>query len=794
MSHHTSHNLIATCHICNTTFQRMSALSSHLDNADSPTVCWNCSQCFSNVWELNKHEEHCLSSADGSSDLASDVELRLSPSPGTSGNSVDYELGRPLDSDDVSTDESTNGSSDDDDSEFDAKAAQVDLSDTESDEESNSSTMNPAGFAHIASRGNLILPVNKNAICKDCGRGPFSSIKLHLRYCTGYPGRLFQSSCCKTFFPSQEALKEHRIVLYACEVCGQVFNKWVSQHHHQPTNKPRLRVVSFCPESMPKTCTICKSFFLNEKFFLAHVTRVHTSVVSTKLCIINKPSGLTDNKSPANVATKLIPKSVIKTEPDDEFSVNAAAKITPNPVIKTEQDDGLSANAAAKITPKTEQDDGLSANAAVKITPEPVIKTEQDDGLSANAAVKITPKPVVKTEQDDGFLANAATTITPKPVIKTEQDDGFLANAAAKITPKPVVKTEQDDGFLANAATTITPKPVIKTEQDDGFLANAAAKITPKPVVKTEQDDGFLANAAATITPKPVIKTEQDDVFLTNAAAKITPEPVIKTEQDDGFLANVAAKITSETVIKTEQDDGFLANAATTITPKPVIKTEQDDGFLANVAAEITSEPVIKTEQEDGLLANVAAEITSKPVIKTRQVLNAQPLLDHTYCYSEGLGTKRPDLACSAPLPTIVALLENQRQVLTKRTNTRAQRTCRQCGTVLRQPYLAVSHRYLHRGSRSHRCQCGRAFKHRLHLLRHRVQHAEAESYICVNCGNTFTGARLLAEHLRGNTWKTKKCRTKCNMPLACSCGHFFYRASAYIWHQIKNNVKTRNL
>ncbi|KAM9806665.1 zinc finger protein 91 [Syngnathus typhle] len=679
MSHHTSHNLIATCHICNTTFQRMSALSSHLDNADNPTVCWNCSQCFSNVWELNKHEEHCLSSADESSDLASNVELRLSPSPGTSGNRVDYELGRPLDSDDVSTDESTNDSSDDDDddSEFDPKAAQVDLSDTESDEESNSSTTNPAGLEHIASRGNLILPVNTNAICKDCGRGPFSSIKLHLRYCTGYPGRLFQSSCCKAFFPSQEALKDHCLILYACEVCGQVFNKWVSHHHHQPTNKPRLRVVSFCPESMPKTCTICKSFFLNEKFFLAHVTRVHTSVVSTKLCIINKPSGLTDKKLPANVATKLIPKSVIKTEQDDEFSINAAAKITPNPFIKTEQDDGLSANAAAKITPKTEQDDELSANPAAKITPEFVIKTEQDDGLSANPAVKITPKPVIKTEQDDRCLADVATN---------------------------------------------TSKTVIKTEQDDGFLAIAAAKITS--------------------------------------------ETFIKTEQDDGFLANVAAKITSETVIKTEQDDRCLANVATN-TSKTVIETQQDDGFLANVAA----------------------EITSKAVIKTQQVLNAQHLLDHTYSYAE-----RPDLACSAPLPTIVALLENQRQVLTKRTNTRAQRTCRQCGTVLRQPYLAVSHRYLHRGSRSHRCHCGRAFKHRLHLLRHRVQHAEAESYICVNCGNTFTGARRLAEHLRGNTWKTKKCRTKCNVPLACSCGHFFYRASAYIWHQIKNNVKTRNL
>nr|XP_049587200.1 uncharacterized protein si:dkey-79d12.4 isoform X14 [Syngnathus scovelli] len=665
MSHHTSHNIIATCHICNTTFQRMSALSSHLDNVDSPTVCWNCSQSFSNVWELNKHEEQCLSSADERSDLASDVELRLSPSPGTSGNSVDYELRRPLDSDDVSTDESTKGSSDED-SEFDAKAAQLDLSDTESDEESNSSTMNPANFAHIASRGNLTLPANTNGICKDCGRGPFSSIKLHLRYCTGYPGRLFQCSCCMAFFPSQEALKEHRIVLYSCEVCGQVFNKWVSQHQHQPSNKARLRVVSFCPDSMPKTCTICKSFFLNEKFFLAHVTRVHTSVVSTKLCIINKPSGLTHNKLPANVATKLIPKSVIKTEQDNEFSVNAAAKIPPNPFIKTEQDDGLS------------------------------------------------------------------------------------ANAAAKIPPNPVIKTEEDDGFLANVAAEITPKPVIKTEQDDRFLANAAAEITPKTVIKTEQDDMFLANVAAEITPKTVIKTEQDDMFLANVAAEITPKTVIETEQDDGFLANVAAEITPKTVMKTEQDDGFWANVATEITPKPVIKTEQ--------------------------------------------VLNEHPLSDHTYCYSEELGTKRPDLACSAPLPTIVALLKNQRQVLTKRTNTRAQRTCRQCGTVLRQPYLAVSHRYLHRGSRSHRCQCGRAFKHRLHLLRHRVQHAEAESYICVNCGNTFTGARLLAEHLRGNTWKTKKCQPKCNMPLACICGHFFYRASAYIWHQMKNDVKSRNL
>ncbi|XP_042279372.1 zinc finger protein 585A isoform X2 [Thunnus maccoyii] len=161
----------------------------------------------------------------------------------------------------------------------------------------------------------------------------------------------------------------------------------------------------------------------------------------------------------------------------------------------------------------------------------------------------------------------------------------------------------------------------------------------------------------------------------------------------------------------------------------------------------------------------------------------------------------------SPPIPTIMAMFENDSQevALMKRMSTgwrsKAPYPCRQCGAVLRQPSFIISHRYLHRGRRSHRCQCGRAFKHRLHLLRHCVQHAEAMSYICVNCGESFTGAKLLAEHMKGksqkkssssgHTWK-RRVKRKCKMPFTCDCGQLFFRPSAYIWHQLKNKTKTK--
>ncbi|KAG9331637.1 hypothetical protein JZ751_018613 [Albula glossodonta] len=121
---------------------------------------------------------------------------------------------------------------------------------------------------------------------------------------------------------------------------------------------------------------------------------------------------------------------------------------------------------------------------------------------------------------------------------------------------------------------------------------------------------------------------------------------------------------------------------------------------------------------------------------------------------------------------------------------------CRHCGAISRQPSLGVRHRYLHRGSRPHRCPCGRAFPRRLHLLRHQVQHAEATRFVCAPCGQTFVGAGCLARHKQGRdnlrksgTLPSAKAQAKkdCCKPFSCDCGQRFQRPAAFLWHKLKN-------
>ncbi|KAJ8287663.1 hypothetical protein COCON_G00003220 [Conger conger] len=121
---------------------------------------------------------------------------------------------------------------------------------------------------------------------------------------------------------------------------------------------------------------------------------------------------------------------------------------------------------------------------------------------------------------------------------------------------------------------------------------------------------------------------------------------------------------------------------------------------------------------------------------------------------------------------------------------------CRQCGAISRQPSLGVRHRYLHRGSRRHRCHCGRTFLHLLHLLRHHVQHAEATRFVCAPCGRTFSGARCLARHKQDQEGKRKRMRKRkkrersrkdCHAPFSCDCGQIFHRPTAFLWHKLKN-------
>nr|XP_046255336.1 zinc finger protein 585B [Scatophagus argus]XP_046255337.1 zinc finger protein 585B [Scatophagus argus] len=603
MSHYKNHNIKATCHICTVTFRRLTSLSTHLDNVHSPPLCKKCHQSFSNVWELNKHAEtHCVSSApfqdapslisavkyqstnsdnfstqetvQQSTNSESRPQERIEMTPETSENSVEYIVGEDdkdidTESDYEKVDDSTSSESDDEDKTI---SAPEDLhpDDPESDGGSNSSSTDyssdSSNNAHSKSTPAVPPSVN-SSICAACGRGPFRSMKLHLLHCSGIRVK-YQCSLCKELFVSEASLNEHYMPLYTCDICGQVFSHENSYHQHQCPKGSKSPLVLFCSESMPQACNICKSFFTSEKTLLNHVTKVHTSVVSTKVCIITNPSALTDKK----------------------------------------------------VAP----------------------------GVRGTAAQSAISSPNVVNQVMNGQLRVAQT----------------------------------HAGSLSTG---------VKSSHSPLLTSSHLGKL-PTPI--------FLASATAPV------RVGKDSIL-----GQLTKQP--------------------------------LSHLSTSLF-----------GTTDTTPTTVASDPV------------------------------------------------------SPPMPTILAMFENGSQniALMKRMNTgwrsKAPYPCRQCGAILRQPSLIISHRYLHRGRRSHQCQCGRAFKNRLHLLRHCVQHAETISYICVSCGETFTGAKLLAEHMKGKSRKTSRSghkwkrnmKRKCRMPFTCDCGQLFFRPSAYIWHQLRNRTKTKQL
>nr|XP_020464131.1 zinc finger protein 62 homolog [Monopterus albus] len=610
MSHYKRHNITATCHICNVIFRRLTSLSMHLDNAHSPPLCKRCLLSFSNVWELNKHAEtRCMGSApfqeapslisavtyqnggifsnavpaeesanaglhDSVSPLRSQQITEIKPErPETPENSVEYILGEDdkdidTESDCEETDDSTSCESDDED-EILSKAANLITDHPKSDGDCKSSSTDDSSDSStcLHSKKNHTPPPSvDSSVCGVCGRGPFKSIKLHLLHCSGVRVK-YQCLLCKKLFSTETALNEHYLPLYSCDICGQVFSHEILYHHHQCPKQSKSPLVFFCSETMPKACNICKSFFTSEKTLLNHVTRVHTSVVSTKVCIITNPSALTDKKVPLDVC-----------------GITAQSSISSNNVVSQVINGKLQVG----------QTYAGSLSTAVKSSPSSDLMVSSNPGSSASICMGSPAAPV--KQGTDGALGQPAT---PPP----------------SCLSSPL--------FDLLDATDATP---------------------------------------ATANFDPV----------------------------------------------------------------------------------------------------------------------------------------------SPPIPSILAMFENDSQdvALMKRMNagwrSKASHPCRQCGAMLRQPSLIISHRYLHRGHRSHQCHCGRAFKHRLHLLRHCVQHAEAISYICVSCGETFTGAKLLAEHMKGNSWKKahsghawkRKVNKKCRQPFTCDCGQPFFRPSAYIWHQLKNWTK----
>ncbi|KAK9961204.1 hypothetical protein ABG768_009008 [Culter alburnus] len=195
----------------------------------------------------------------------------------------------------------------------------------------------------------------------------------------------------------------------------------------------------------------------------------------------------------------------------------------------------------------------------------------------------------------------------------------------------------------------------------------------------------------------------------------------------------------------------------------------------------------------------------NKPVLRQTSVANIRPLpanilpmssVTFPTLVSALTGNNHPQVPpaqVQAPLQIVAMYMNRSRDLALPKQCEQSWRSktifsCRHCGAVSRQPSLSVRHRYLHRGSRLYRCQCGRSFQQQLHLLRHQVQHAESVRFVCARCGNTFEGAHKLTWHKRKHKKGRRCAKKKCKVAFDCSCGQMFARPSALLWHMLKNS------
>ncbi|XP_029535079.2 zinc finger protein 699-like isoform X3 [Oncorhynchus nerka] len=93
--------------------------------------------------------------------------------------------------------------------------------------------------------------------CLYCGRGPFTSLDIHLRTCSGKKG--FKCFVCNVFFPTETALADHKVLFHSipsetpdkgtCDHCGK--GPFTNLDNHMKT----------CSKRKCIQCSVCKFFF-----------------------------------------------------------------------------------------------------------------------------------------------------------------------------------------------------------------------------------------------------------------------------------------------------------------------------------------------------------------------------------------------------------------------------------------------------------------------------------------------------------------------------------------------------
>ncbi|XP_024247086.2 uncharacterized protein LOC112226769 isoform X2 [Oncorhynchus tshawytscha] len=542
--------------------------------------------------------------------------------------------------------------------------------------------------------------------CLYCGRGPFTSLDIHLRTCSGKKG--FKCFVCNVFFPTETALADHKVLFHSipsetpdkgtCDHCGK--GPFTNLDNHMKT----------CSRRKCIQCSVCKLFF---------------------------PSDVLANHMISYHSTKSRVQSPVTEKPDN----GACVRCGRGPFTSLEHH--------MKYCNKQKGIQCVMCKAYF---------------LTEGSLV------------DHIVLAHADKLVT--------QAGGSSATTFSFVP-------------MAISTTSGQQSPSSSTLMCCSSGHKELKRLAPVPV----SDQGHRAVGQLTPAGQSVSLPR---VMLSTTSSSQPAVPVVATlliDNTGGGPAKIARLV--PVAPQTNPPKTQVTAPTHTNTAKPL-------GQFSNLLQQTVHQAKSVQQQTPRPIALAMDPIRSPTTPSPRSVSASAPgkitMIHLSPVPTPPLAQSSPLTLAFAPAPlSIMCMFVNRSKelALEKRMKmswrSKCTYTCRQCGAVSQQPSLSVKHRYLHRGSRRYRCHCGRSFLRRLHLLRHYLQHAQATRYICTACGETFDGAKCLAQHMVGasNTTRcpgdsiTLKLRKACRMPFSCHCGQVFCRPAAFLWHKLKNTQRT---
>ncbi|KAK6326608.1 hypothetical protein J4Q44_G00022530 [Coregonus suidteri] len=543
--------------------------------------------------------------------------------------------------------------------------------------------------------------------CIHCGRGPFSSLDIHLRTCSGKKG--FKCFVCNVFFPTETALADHKVLVHSipsetpeqgtCDHCG--IGPFTNLDNHMKT----------CSKRKCIQCSVCKFFFpsdvLANHMISYHSTksRVQSPVTETHdkgACVHCGRGPFTSLEHHMKYCNK---------QKGIQCVMCKAYFLTEGSLV----DHIVLAHADKLVT----QAGGSSAT-TFSFVPMAISTTSGQQSPSSPTLMCYSSG------------VKELKRLAPVPVA----DQG--PSAVGQLTP-------------VGQSTVSLPRVMLSTTTSSPSYSQPAV-----PVMATLLFDNTGGGPGKMARLVPV------------APQTNPPKP------------QVTAPTQTNTAKPLGQFCNLLQQAVQQPTPRPTALAMDPIRSLTP----ITPSPRPVSASAPGQITMIRLSPVPTPLLAQSSPLTL---------------TLTP-----APLSIMCMFVNRSKELaLEKRMKmswrSKGTYTCRQCGAISQQPSLNVKHRYLHRGSRRYRCHCGRSFLRRLHLLRHYHQHAQATRYICTACGETFDGAKCLAQHMVGASNATRcpgdsltlKPRKECRMPFSCHCGQVFCRPAAFLWHKLKNTQRT---